>query len=52
MAGRHARRKTRTRNATVRRRATVGPSRTAVAFLAAAANPFATAPPQEMSRCG
>src|SRR6185437_17039696 len=46
MAGRHAQRKTRTRGARVRRRAAVvGLSTTAGAFLAAAANPFAAAPP-------
>src|SRR5581483_5147396 len=47
MAGRHAKRKTRTRNAKIRRCAVVGLSTTAGAFLAAAANPFSTAPPAE-----
>jgi hypothetical protein len=44
MAGRHAKRKARGRNGKSRRRAALGFSATAGAFLAAAASPFATAP--------
>ncbi len=44
MAGRHAKARTRSRNPRLRRRAAIGLSTTAGAFLAAAIGPVATAP--------